>query len=73
MSTQTEAAAVKDFEAHVPETSDDPDFQLTYGANDILKDEADYKAGLIKAVSWEEARAGANAVRCYSVSPIHSL
>jgi len=62
MNTQNEAAVLKDFDAHAPEMPDDPDFQLTYGTADVLKDEADYKAGRIKAVSWAKARAKIDAV-----------
>jgi len=62
MNAQTEAVALEDAKdlAFAP---DSPDFQLAYGAADILKDEADYKAGRIEAVSWEEAKAKADAVR----------
>jgi len=63
MNAQNEAAAVKDLEPLAFEMSDDPDFQLLYGAADILKDEADYTAGRIKAAPLEEARAKADAVR----------
>jgi len=56
------ATALEDQEAHTSEMMDDPDFQLTYDATDILKDEADYMEGRIMAVPWEEVKAKANAV-----------
>jgi hypothetical protein len=49
MNADNEALVLKDPVELVLETPDDPDFQVSYGATDVLKDEADYRAGRIKA------------------------
>jgi addiction module RelB/DinJ family antitoxin len=48
--------------SEIEDYRDDPDFQLTYTAKDILQDQADFEAGHIKTYSLAEIKRETNAL-----------